>query len=221
MNPMNICKMIPSRSAHQDLIPLNFVSERHYFPHTFHAFYSYSVNLVTEGYGFLHTTSGDFPIARGDLFFTFPGKQFYVENIDSMVYLYITFVGTRANALAERLHLSPSNMLFRKKEDLISLWETAIQVADASSIDLMSEAILLYTFGNICASESESGEKSSLSFILTVKRYAEEHFTDPGISLLSAAEEFGYSAKYLSGTMWTIASVTDCTATFFTADVKF
>ena len=62
----------------------------------------------------------------------------------------------------------------------------------------MSEAVLLYTFADVCASESETEEEGNVSFILQIKCYVDEHFTDPHLSLYSVAEQFGYSSKYLS-----------------------
>lgn len=198
MQETNICKLIPSRTFSRELVTINFVSESHFFPMSFSSFHTYSANLVVKGKGKLHLTDQSLEIGEGDLFFTFPEKKFYVENLEELNYLYITFTGIRANALVERLSLSPGRALFTKRQHLLPLWKEALKNSSENNLDLISEAVLLYTFSEICGSYAEEEREEETNFILEIKRYVDEHFSDPELTLYSLSEKFNYHPKYVS-----------------------
>ena len=146
----NICKFIPTRSIGTELTTINFVYERKNFFNDYAASHSYSINIAVDGNGILHTDRGDFKLRRGDLFFTFPQQPYYIENENNFEYIYITFIGTRANALKERLSLEPQIPVLDNHEYLIDIWQNAIAIASDQNIDLIAEGTLLYSFAYIC-----------------------------------------------------------------------
>lgn len=195
----DICNYIPSRSINKDLVAVHFVREKELFLETPRLENTYSINIVAEGSGVLHTSFGDFPVAKGDLFFTFPEHSYRVENIRDMDYIYITYLGVRANSLAERLQLKMQSPVFCGHSDLLPVWEAAITGAVSSNVDMLAEGLLLYTLAAICKSAEEKAvQKGSGSIELQVKRYLEEHFCESDLTLASVAAKFRYNEKYIS-----------------------
>jgi len=146
----NICKFVPIRNCPSDLITINFVYEKTNFANDFLLMHSYSINIAVKSEGILHTKLGSFKIKKGNLFLSFAGQQFYVENKGDFEYIYITFIGTRANALMERLKIDFRNPVLPDNDQLIDIWKNALSISNDKNIDLISEGILLYTLSYIC-----------------------------------------------------------------------
>ena len=194
----NICNFIPSKDNVSELITLNFVFEQNYFAKEPMYLPTYSINIAAGGTGILHNRHGAFPLKKGDLFLTFPENPFYVENRGDFSYYYITFLGTRANVLMERLHLNARNPVYAGEEELLPLWERASAIANSKNIDLVAEGCLLYSFSFLCKTYVEEERQSDVDIILKIKKYVEENYADPELCLKSVAEKFSYSDHYIS-----------------------
>ncbi|MBQ2273664.1 MAG: helix-turn-helix transcriptional regulator, partial [Clostridia bacterium] len=59
--------------------------------------------------------------------------------------------------------------------------------------DIVSECVLMYTFSRLTGVKDPNRDVASL-----LASYAEENFSDGGLSLNSLADDWGYNAKYLS-----------------------
>lgn len=196
----NICKFIPTHHISENINVLNFVYEKKaVFPKKFTAVATYSLYLVTNGTGILHTLQGKYEIKYGDLFFTFQAKPFYIENTDNLQYMYITFLGTRSSALLERLQVKANAPVHSGYEELISFWENALALSNMNNIDILSESVLLYTFSYICNIFEEKKENAqSANTILSIKKYLDDNYCNPEVSLKNVSELFSYNAKYIS-----------------------
>ena len=65
---------------------------------------------------------GDYQISRGDLFLTFSSKPFYIQNLDNLQYIYISFVELRVSGLYERLHISEHEPVYIELSFLREKW---------------------------------------------------------------------------------------------------
>ena len=105
----NICHFIPTKNTEEGINILNFVYEKEScFSREYILNASYSLCLVSKGTGILHTAFGTFPLETGQLFFLFSAKPYFIENTGSLHYIYISFIGSRAAKLLNRLDI-PKN----------------------------------------------------------------------------------------------------------------
>ena len=196
----NTCHFIPIRNTSSDLITINFVCERTYFSNDFQILHTYSINIVTNGEGVLNTKLSPFNLKKGDLFLTYAGQPFYIENKAELEYIYITFMGTRANALVERLGIDFRKPVFSGCEELIGLWQNAHALSTEKNVDLISEGMLLYTLSYICNTYDEKEKKcvDEIDIILKIKKYIDDNFYDPDLNLKKVSLLFSYNEKYIS-----------------------
>jgi AraC-like DNA-binding protein len=196
----NICKFIPTHNPNEGINAIHFVYEKNAdFPDKFITTATYSLNIVTAGTGVLHTLQGEYSLNRGDLFFTFQAKPFYIENTDHLHYMYITFLGLRSNTLLERLGVKITAPVYSGYEGLIDFWENALKLSSSNNIDILSESVLLYTFSYICNTFEEKKENAQAAVtILTIKKYVDDHYSDAKLSLESVSKLFSYHSKYIS-----------------------
>ena len=71
----------------------------------------------------------------------------------------------------------------------------------ANAQDLASEGVLLHTFaaiGEHSAGHTQQSTTGSAESFLHIKKYIDEHFADPELSLELLSRQFGYSEKYIS-----------------------
>lgn len=154
---------------------------------------NHAIHLVTKGKGKLTHDHYEKELVAGDVFFTFAEMPFCIENLDNMEYMYISFSGQYANELFSRFKISYNNCTLSGYEKLLSFWQTCIDNANDTNIDLISESVLLYTFSQF------SSIGTSKHFITDdIVKYIDDNFSDCNLSLQSASEKFGYNSKYIS-----------------------
>ena len=142
----NICHFIPFRKDLNTLHTIHFVLETE--PQLSTRLKSesvYKMYYVCQGQGNLHTPGRITSLRQGDLFFTFPGSPFAIESCENFSYMYISFVGIRGNRIMESLGIRNDNFYFPDATTVQPFWSQAMH-ADSRVADMMSEAILLYTF---------------------------------------------------------------------------
>jgi len=150
--------------------------------------------LAIDGKGVLQNGENTFRISSGMLFFTFSGVPFSINNTDGLVYMYISFDGNRADELFSRFGISRNVCVFDGFGSLIPFWQDCISRGGDGNLDLISEAVLLYTLSAMSQSDV-SGDSRLIGDIL---KYMEESFTDAELSLTTLSERFGYNPKYIS-----------------------
>jgi AraC-like DNA-binding protein len=153
---------------------------------------------VCSGQGRLHTLGKITPLTQGDLFFTFPAAPFAIETLENFTYMYISFVGQRGNIILDSLNINPGNFIFHKANQVQPFWENGV-LANGQVMELMSEAVLLYTFaflGNRLLPDSNT-HKQTHSVDL-IKKYLDDHFSEHNFSLENISRELSYNKKYIS-----------------------
>ena len=195
----NICKFVRTSSVMDNINILNFVYEKNAdFKQEFLIPASHTIYIVTKGEGILHTTYGIFEISKGDIFFTFSAKPYFIEKKDELNYIYISFIGIRAAGLLKRLHIESDKPVYSGYSVLIKRWTEDFENANTYNIDLTCEGLLLSTLSLLCKAPDEEKRTGSANNIISVKQYIDIHYTDAELNLQNVSRRFGYNYKYLS-----------------------
>lgn len=196
----NICKFVSTRTTREGISIISFVYEKNArFAPEMLLSAAYSVAAVTQGSGVLHTMTGAHRISAGDFFLTFSAQPYYIENVQDLHYIYITFVGSRAPALVDRLQAPQKPPVYHGLSFLQDLWENSVQSVTEENIDMLCEGLLLYTLSFICTQREENAPVEKASGMLLIKQYVDSHFTDSSLNLKVISERFAFHPKYLSG----------------------
>ena len=196
----NICKFVSTRTIREGINVIHFVYEKNaQFEPRFILPSTYSVAYVMQGKGKLHTPAGAHEIETEDIFVIFSAQAYYIENVQDLNYIYVTFVGSRAPSLMERLQLKNRKPVYRGNDFLRSLWERSFDETTEENIDMLCEGLLLYTLSHICCEKNESAGEEMTNGILAVKQYIDRYFTDASLTLNTVSQKFAYNPKYLSG----------------------
>lgn len=195
----NICHFIPYHKDYHSIHTINFVLETK--PQIYDSLKSqsvYKMYYVCNGTGFIHTPGRVQPLSEGDIFFTFPAAPFCIESGADFSYMYISFIGSRANMIMQKLKISKNNFLFSDCAKAYDFWKSGIGV-NSELTDLISESILLYTFfflgSKMLTFEPGSRQNSAAQVI---KKYVDDNFSVAGLSLESISDELSYNKKYIS-----------------------
>jgi len=195
----NICKFVSTQKHDESINIINFVYEKEAtFKQDYIIGSTYTLAVVTGGSGNLHTPLGDFPLGKGDLFFTFPAKAYYIENTGSLRYVYISFTGLRVQALLQRLSIGYAAPVFHGFDHLIDPWEQEFNIANDANADLFCESLILHTFAFLCRSKEETGYAEKANNLLLAKQYVDLNFTDSELNVQTVSERFSYNPKYFS-----------------------
>lgn len=196
---MNICKFVSTKKYDNSLNIINFVYEKEVdFKKEYTLPSTYTVALVTEGNGILHTNTGDFTLKTGNLFITLPAKAYYIENTKNLKYIYISFIGVRGEALMKRIKMSPTSPVFSGFDFLKEHWENTFNLISENNTDLFCEGLLLYSLGFICRNNEEKIHPEKVNDLLLAKEYIDLNFTDCELNLKTVSEKFSYNPKYFS-----------------------
>lgn len=193
MEAQNICKFISDKSEGR-IHTTRFVYEKSGEDISSTRPTYNKMHLVVSGRGRLCTEAGARELVPGCVFFTFSQLPYRIENTENIRYMYVSFEGSRSEDLFSRFGITPAHCVFEGHEGIVSFWKNAIAKAGEKNLDLISESVLLYTFGEMAP--ADIGEEEHL--IVTVRRYVEDHYTDCDLNLQSMAETLGYSSKYIS-----------------------
>ncbi len=195
----NWCRFIQTERNFGDINVLHFVRETN--TQIFNKWTTlsyYRLYFVISGTGRLHTQSGEYELNAGDIFSCAPALPYTLENLQDFECLYIGYMGTRANAILDKLNVYGKNCVFQGFSELDSLWKNAIAYP-SEVLDLTAEGVLLYTFATIGArSLPKNNAKKEQNVLATIKKYVDDHFTDPELSLRKVGGELSYNANYVS-----------------------
>ena len=186
----NICKF--NFNASSDLTCTCFVREGTDAQSEPRRCNDHALHLVLGGSGRLTVNGRQYPLGRGDLFFTLQGDTAAIERGD-MEYAYIRFRGRRSTEIAERLGVGDGHCVFPGHEALIPFWSDCLSRATDDNLDLLSEAVLLYSLAELSPRKKEVSD-----VIARVVRITGESFSDPALALSTVAAEVGYHDKYIS-----------------------
>lgn len=187
----NVCKFSINRSS--DLICESFVYEtRASQRNTARAKFNY-ICLVADGDGALTVNGREDRIGVGTLFFIPSGTDFSINDRHGLKYYYICFRGRRADELIERFKINEANYIFEECESLIPFWQESQNRAVEGVIDLVCEAVLLFSLAGLTPSQNQPS-----NVIAEVVAITQNNFTLSELSISKIADELGYDAKYLS-----------------------
>ena len=196
----NICNFIPYHKDYHSIHTINFVLETKPQIHTSLKLQSiYKMHLVVSGKGTLHTAGKTIELNKGDIFFTFPGTPNSIESVEDFTYMYISFLGTRANMIMEKLKISTLNYVFKNCDEVYDYWKNGL-IANGDISDLITESILLYTFYYIGNKTilSEQKNKSDKNIALVIKKYIDDNLSQQKLTLEELSKNLSYSPKYIS-----------------------
>ena len=195
----NICRFVSTRKSDDVINIINLVYEKEAdFKKEYIISASYSLAIVTNGNGVLHTDFGDFEITKGDHFLIFSAKPYYIENVQDLNYIYITFIGQRVPSLIERLSISPSNPVFKGYNETVDRWKENLERATNENVDLLCEGMLLEALSSLCKKGEEEKYLDKANNILLLKQYVDTHYTDSDLNLTTLSRKFSYNSKYIS-----------------------
>ena len=195
----NICHFIPFHKDYNSIHTINFVLETEPQSHdSLKTETVYKMHYVCSGHGLLHTTGKVMPLKEGDIFFTFPASPFRLESKENFTYMYISFIGSRGNMIMEKLKVSQKNFVFHNAQRIQKIWKEGLAVHPNLS-DLMSEALLLYTFAYLGENQLPSKtDKKSNDVVKRIKKCIDDNFTCTDFSIDHISRELSYNKKYIS-----------------------
>jgi AraC-like DNA-binding protein len=200
MTEQNICRFVPREVNDHSIHTVHFVFETEEQLYTGLRIKSlYTVYLVTEGTGKLHTQGEVLPLEEGDVFFSFPAVPFAIESVSDFKYMYISFLGARGNRIMEKLGISAKSPLYPGCQELNAIWTQGLR-SPAQLSDIASEAVLLHTFAYLGGklSDFSDSDQGRTDLISMIQKYVDEHFSDPDFSLERLGNDLKYNKKYLS-----------------------
>lgn len=195
----NICKFVKTNKSVENINIINFVYEKKSdFKQSFITSACHSLYLVISGNGVLHTLNGNFNIEKGNLFFTFSAKPYYIESLCKLKYMYISFIGLRSSGLFDRLQIKPFSPVYKDFNFISHHWLNVFKETNDNNIDLKCESLLLYTFSFLCNEPEENMAVEKTNNILLLKQFIDLNYTDPYLNLSSVSQKFHYNSKYVS-----------------------
>lgn len=200
MAEQNVCRYVPREMNEHSIHTVNFVLE------TERQVYSglrlralYTMYLVIQGTGRLHTQGNVRDLREGDLFFSFPAEPLAIESVDSFQYMYVSFLGARGNQLMEKIGVSPASFFFTDCGDITPIWMQGIQ-SPVEFSDIASEAVLLHSFAYLGGrlAKISSRDRQGINLVSAIQKFVDEHFSEPEFTLDLLGNELKYNKKYLS-----------------------
>ena len=192
----NICKFLPNDNDVNDINILNFVYETKAQKYKkLRSEAVYKMHIVLSGRGLLHICGDVCKVEKGDVFFTFPAMAYAIESVSDFKYMYISYIGVRANIIMDKINISKNSFYFPGRERLIELWRNSI-TDDQTILPLRCEGILLYSF-SVLGKQMKEIDNSSQT-MLQVKKYIDENFSDRDLSLEQISKKCSYNKKYIS-----------------------
>jgi len=194
----SICRFIPAKSS-GDLKTVHFVYETELRklkqPFIYPIYY---IHLVTRGTGTLTVLSRTYDLAVGTLFFAFPGVPYTLEGSDDLSYMYISFMGLRAQEWMTEWKLDATHPTIDGFAQEIPFWKSAIQRLQPKNANILTESVLLYTLSLLEIADEQTVKVKTNNVLENILSYIDHHYTDPDISLKRIADIFAYTDKYLS-----------------------
>ena len=196
----NICRFVPYHKDYHSVHTINFVYEQKKQKFEEISEQSvYTMHYVCKGKGFLHKSNQTLELTKGDIFFRFPGEKSAIESGEDFEYMYISFLGSRGNMIMDKLNITCLNCIFHAYDEVEEFWKNSIGI-DSELSELIIESVLLYTFSvmgtKILKSEKNDSNKSATPEL--IKKYIDDNFSEPDLSLDKISTALSYNKKYIS-----------------------
>ena len=200
MEDQNICRFLPVQNHYDVIHTINFVLEtKKQVYEGLVGLTVFRMHYVLQGEGVLHTPGNTQILKKGDLFFGLPAVPMAIESGTDFQYLYISFLGGRANMIMDQLQIGNQNSVFHGLEEVEDFWLCAVN-AETPMMELRSESVLLYTFSVLAGRMQEQEEvvPKSGNTVLQIKKYLDDNYADTELTLEKIGRELSYNRKYLS-----------------------
>lgn len=198
-NNENLCMFIQKSTSINELQILHFVYEtKKQVYESFKTLAHFRLHAVIEGEGVLHTHKGDFNLSVGDIFFCLPACPYAIESVKNFKFAYVGYLGAQANLLAENFKLSAANCVFKGSKSVVDVFKAAISMPNEVS-DYTSKSALFFALATIASTtltiDANKKERNTASVI---KKYIDDNFSNPDLSLESMCKSLSYNPKYIS-----------------------
>ncbi len=195
----NICKFLPKFENYNFFNAINLVYETKATPDATLAIgASFRMHIICDGVGAFANERGELPLKKGDIVITPPAVPFAIRNLGNLKYIYISYLGVRANIMFDTYKISPYGAVYSGYEHLLPLWLSALE-KHREIANVFCEGTVLCTFAEIAnASFIKATSNESNSAAKNVKEFIDAHFTDKNLTLGLLSEKLSYNPKYLS-----------------------
>lgn len=194
----NICNFLPKFSNYNFFNVINVVCETQCpTEQNLKVVATHRIYLITEGEGILRTEREGISLKKGDVIVMPPSKRFAIENTDRLIYIYVSYLGIRANILAEDYKIGGGSV-YHGYDALIPMWYSML-TKQTKNASVCCEGVVLYTFseiGNDVFSSRNSLVKDNAAH--RIKELIDKCFTDSNMKLERIAYELNYHPKYVS-----------------------
>lgn len=194
----NVCMFIPESSNYGDVHVLHFARESYKGDTRTRTFAFYRIHIVTGGTAVLRVPSAEKQLKRGDVFFALPAVPFSLSDANDFSVSYIDCLGSQINAIVERMKIGIKKCVFNNFEQLLPLYKDGLSANEEVS-DLSAKSVLYATFASIGARLLQTNSRKKESDVASqIKKYIDENFTTPELSLETLGKHFSYNPKYVS-----------------------
>ena len=157
----------------------------------------YVLHLVTRGSAEMTLCDRKYTLACGDIFFAFPGVPYRITGSEDFAYIYICFMGTRAQSVLARCHVAVTSPHYTGYSALCPFFEDAIRRLSPKNANILTESVLLYALSFLTAPDDDEPHTSD-SLLRPIVDYVDRHYRESDMSLGRLADTFSYTEKYLS-----------------------
>lgn len=187
----NICKFNDSQSG--SINCARFVYETSSCQQSTLAADLNTIGIILKGSAVITRNQETRNISEGEVYIIRKGDTFSLERDDGAVYSYICFDGRRADELLQRIGFSADEFVFSMDSELSDFWLRSLKKADDDNMDIISEAVLLYTLAHFKSSPKKNSDVISQMIV-----YTNNNFNNPSLSLSYLSTVLKYNTKYLS-----------------------
>ena len=156
----------------------------------------FRMHLVYSGEGTINTAQGKYKISSGDLFVTFPAMPYFITNDNSLEFMYISFLGTRAYQILDSININKNSSIIHNNHSLIELWNAVFK--EANNVALAGEGLLLITVSKLSNNDILQEKTSSATLANDIQHLINENLSNPKLSLSFISEKLSYNEKYIS-----------------------
>ncbi len=195
----NVCKFVNEKNKSSGYSSAYFVFERNVKKPIFYTDIYNKIYCITNGHGILHLDGKTVSLNTGDVFFSFPAKQFSIEGSDNFQFYFVGFSGAAKASLMERAGVSKQNFLFHPDTKVQKTWQHCFEISDNLNLDIIIESVIIYTFSVII--HENNGEKDKMPKeepIFRIKKIINDNLFDKNLNLDMIAEASSYNKNYIS-----------------------
>ena len=196
----NICRFLPNYKADNEINIINLVYETkcNEISTAQKRTSTYRMHIVVDGEGVLEVSGNQTSLQKGDLFILPPATTFTIENSQNIKYIYISYLGIKANYLAEHFRLTKNGNIYHGFENLFPIWKSLFDVPNDLS-NIRCESVLLYSFTEIGKRIFvDNIDKKFSSAPEKIKKLIDDNFSDSTLNLEFLSNELSYHPKYIS-----------------------